>query len=369
MNEASRNLAVGFFVVMSLVVLATLLAWFGETPDWLGGNEWTLEIVGTRDLRGINPGTPVMLNGVEVGRVKDLRFVNTARPDRGVIVVTRIRDKYQIPQGAIARLYGATLGFGSGRIEIVVDPERDLAMLPRENAQIVGEMRSVIGEMISKELVSSLQTTFTNIGNFAGAATPAAQNLAALLEPRPLDQVNRPDSELTPNITTVVERLDRLIANVDEVIGDEGVKADVQASVRDIKSATEQLRETVVIWREQSQRISEKLNTGIDQTRVDLDRNFDKLYNVLENLDNSTQSLAFSMQQVSQGKGTLGMLANDPRLYEAAVLSVQRFGESMTTLNVILGKIERDGYISVRTPSGILGKDIPTPASEQGLRR
>lgn len=364
MNEASRNLAVGFFVVMSLVVLATLMAWFGETPDWLGGNEWTLEIVGTRDLRGINPGTPVNLNGVEVGRVKDLRFVNTARPDRGVVVVTRIKDKYQIPQGAYARLYGATLGLGSGRIEIIVDPEGDLATLPKENARIFGEMRSVIGEMVSKELVESLQTMFTNIGNFAGAATPAADHLSKLLEPRPLEEVARPESGLQPNITTVVERIDQLVAHVDEVIGDEGVQEEVKSAIRDIKSATEQLRQTAELWRTQSQRITDNLNAGIDETRADLDRNFDKLYIVLDNLDSSTQSLAFSMQQVAQGKGTLGLLANDPRLYEAAVLSVQRLGESMTTLNVILGKIERDGYISVRTPSGVFGKDIPTPAGQ-----
>lgn len=369
MTESSRNLAVGFFVVMSLIVLATLMAWFGETPDWLGANEWTLEIVGTRELRGINPGSPVQLNGVEIGRVKDLRFINTSRPDRGVIVVTRIKDKYQIPQGATARLYGATLGFGSGRVDIVVDPSGDLEMLPMENAQIIGEMRSVIGEMISKELVASLQSTFTNIGAFAGEATPAARNLAALLEPRTLADVTRPGSELTPNITTVVERLDRLIANVDEVVGDPGTKGEFQGAVRDIKSATEQLRHTVEIWRSQSQRITENLNKGIDQTKVDLDRNFDKLYQVLENLDNSTQSLAFSMHQIAQGKGTLGMLANDPRLYEAAVLSVGRFGESMTTLNVVLGKIERDGYISVRTPSGVFGKDIPTPGGASQPRR
>ena len=369
MTESTRNLSVGFFVVMSLIILATLMAWFGETPDWLGANEWTLEIVGTRDLRGINPGSPVMLNGVEVGRVKDLRFVNTARPDRGVIIVGRIKDKYQIPQGAHALVYGATLGFGSGRIEIIVDPEGDLAMLPKENAQIIGEMRSVFGEMISKELVESLQSTFTNIGAFAGAATPAAHNLAALLESRPLAEVNAPGSELRPNISTVVERLDRLIANVDEVVGDPGVKSEFQGAVRDIKSATEQLRHTVEIWRTQSQRITENLNKGIEETKVDLDRNFDKLYIVLENLDNSTQSLAFSMHQIAQGKGTLGMLANDPRLYEAAVLSVGRFAEAMTTLNVVLGKIERDGYISVRTPSGIFGKDIPTPGGATPPRR
>ncbi len=360
MTESTRNLAVGFFVVMSLIILATLMAWFGETPDWLGANEWTLEIVGTRELRGINPGSPVMLNGVEVGRVKDLRFVNTARPDRGVIVVTRIKDKYVIPQGAYAKLYGATLGFGSGRVDIVVDPAGDMAVLPKENAQIIGEMHSVIGEMISKDLVESLQRTFNNIGDFAGEATPAARNLAQLLEPRPLAEVTAPGSELTPNITTVVERLDRLISNIDEVVGDPSVKGEFQGAVRDIKSATEQLRHTVELWRTQSQRITENLNKGIEETKVDLDRNFDKLYIVLENLDNSTQSLAFSMHQIAQGKGTLGMLANDPRLYEGAVLSVGRFAEAMATLNVVLDQIQREG-LTFKSQSGLIQGKILEP--------
>ncbi len=353
MTENSRNMAVGFFVVMSLVVLASLMAWFGETPDWLGGNEWTLEIVGTRELRGINPGSPVMLNGVEIGRVKDLTFNNIVRPDRGVVVVTRIKDKYSIPQGAKARLYGATLGFGSGRIEIVVDPEGEFAALPKENAKIFGEMHSIIGEMISKELIDSLQKMFNNIGDFAGEATPAAHHLASLLESRPIAEVSQPEAQVTANLSTVVERLDRLIADVDTIIGDPNIKGDLQGAVRDIRSAADQLRQTVELWRTQTTKISDNLNGGIDKTKADLDRNFDKLYRVLDNLDNSTQSLAFSMQQVAQGKGTLGMLANDPRLYEAAVLSVGRFGESMTALKVLLDQVQREG-LTFKSQSGLI---------------
>lgn len=358
MNESRRNLAVGFFVVMSLVVLATLMAWFGETPEWLGVNEWTLEIVGARELRGITPGSPVMLNGVEIGRVKDLRFNNTARPDRGVIVVTRIKDKYTIPQGAFARLYGATLGFGAGRIEIVVDPTGDMTPLPKQMASIPGETRSMVGELISKDLVDSLQNTFNNVGDFASAATPAARHFGKLLEPRPIEEVEQTGAQ--PNITTVIERLDRLVADVDAVVADPETKGEFQGAVRDIKAATEQLRHTVELWRTQSQRIADTANTAIEQTRVDLDRNFDKLYRVLENLDNSTQSLAFSMQQISQGKGTLGMLANDPRLYEAAVLSIGRFGESMITLNLLLDQIQREG-LTFRSRSGLIEGQVLEP--------
>lgn len=368
MTETTRNMSVGFFVVISILILGTLMAWFGETPEWLGTNEWTLEIVGTREMRGINPGSPVMLNGVEIGRVKDLRFANMERPDRGVVVVTRIKDKYSIPQGATARLYGATLGFGSGRVDIVVDTTKDFEILPRENAQIFGEMRSVIGELISKDMVDAFQKSFTNIGTLAGEAAPAARHLARLLEPRSLEDVARPGSELTPNITTVVERLDRLIADVDAVVGDPEIKGELQGAIRDIKLSTDHLRQTVELLKTQTQRTSDNLNSGIEQTRIDLDRNFDKLYLVLENLDNSTQNLAFSMQQIAQGKGTLGLLANDPRLYEAAVLSVQRFGESMMTLNVVLGKVERDGAFTVQTRSGLIQKEIPTPGAEQRRR-
>jgi|CXWL01.1.fsa_nt_gi ABC-type transporter Mla subunit MlaD len=368
MTESTRNLAVGFFVVTSLIVLATLMAWFGETPDWLGSNEWTLEIVGTKELRGINQGSPVQLNGVEIGRVKDLRFDDAARPDRGVIVVTRIKDKYQIPQGATARLYGATLGFGGGRVEIIVDSTGDMEMLPKKDAKITGEMRSIIGEMISKDMIDAFQTTLTNIGSLAGEATPAARNFSLLLESRPVSVVNQPGSELTPNVSTVVERLDRFITNVDAVLGDPEIKGDLQGAIRDIKSATAQLRDTVELMRTQTQRTSDNLNTGIDQTKVDLDRNFDKLYRVLDNLDNSTQSLAFSMQQIAQGKGTLGLLANDPRLYEAAVLSAQRFGESMTTLNVVLDQIQREG-LTFKSQSGLIQGKILEPETTEPPRR
>jgi len=92
MTEPARNFWVGGFVLVSTIVLATLMAWFGETPEWLGGNEWTLEIIGVRELRGLQPGSPVHLNGVEIGRVKALEFMNADRPDRGVTIVTRIRD-------------------------------------------------------------------------------------------------------------------------------------------------------------------------------------------------------------------------------------------------------------------------------------
>ena len=147
MTEPARNFWVGGFVVVSLIVLATLMAWFGETPEWLGGNEWTLRIIRVRELRGIQPGSPVGLNGVEIGRVKAVEFIKPDRPDVGVTIVTRINDRYSIPEGAFAKVYGATLGIGTGHIDILVEPGTgEYRLLPRKDAEITGEMRSIVNE-------------------------------------------------------------------------------------------------------------------------------------------------------------------------------------------------------------------------------
>jgi len=368
MTEAARNFWVGNFVVVSLVVLATLMAWFGETPDWLGGNEWTLEVIGVRELRGLQPGSPVNLNGVEIGRVKALEFMNVDRPDRGVTIVTRIRDQYSIPGGAIARVYGATLGIGTGHIDILVEARvGDQPPLPKKGAQIKGEMRSIVNEIITKDMIDSVQRTITNFGDFAGAATPVAANLAALLETRTVAQINDPDSKVTANVATVVERIDGLVANINAILGDVDVQGDLKAGVHDLKVATTELRQTMELWRSSSQKIADNLNSGISRTEENLDHSFASLNELLDDLDAGAKSLASSLQLVAEGRGTAGLLVRDERLYEAAVLSIERFGEAMATLQRILTKVENDGYVTVgKAPTGWPRKDFPIPAQTAG---
>ncbi|MGD2109463.1 MAG: MlaD family protein [Phycisphaerae bacterium] len=364
MKETTRNLLVGVFVLAAMIVFGVMSVWFGETPSWLRRAEWTLRIKGVEGLSGINEASPVNMNGVQIGRVQSLEFKDPQRPGLGVEIVTRIKDQYTVPEGAHARVYGATLGIGTGHVEIVVDPEAHGEPLDREVAAIPGEMRSVIGEMISKELIGSVERTIVHIGNLAEAATPVADNLATLLEERTVADVTVPDAAgrtPQPNLSTVVERIDKLVAHVNAVLGDEHVQGEVKAAVSDLKTATEGLRETVAIWQRESMRVSENVNTGIDRTEEQLEESFARLHRVLGNLDDASTSLARVLRDVEEGKGTAGLVVNDARLYEAAVLSFERLAEAVGTLQRILGKIEEDGYINVGkvTPVGTITKKFP----------
>lgn len=365
MTDTGRNFLVGLFVIAAVTVLAVLMVWFGEAPEWLGGSEWTLRIVDVTELSGVADGSPVKLNGVDIGRVKSLAFEDNARPGQGVVILCGIKREFTVPVGAVARVYGATLGIGTGHIEIVVAKELKAQPLDPESAVIKGEMRSVIGEMISKELVNSVERTITNIGELAGAAVPVSENLAELLEPRSVEKVNEPGAArrgFTPNISTLVERIDALGANLNAVLGDKNVQGDLKSTVRDLRDVAASLNVTVSLWQTESKRLADNLNRRVDESAGNLHASFARLDGVLGNLDDATSTLVRVLHRIDDGEGTAGLLARDARLYESGVLALERVAELAATLQRIVGQAERDGFIKVgkATPVGIITADIPT---------
>lgn len=373
MNESVRNLSVGLFVVIAFAALGLLMVWFGEAPRWLGQAEWMLRITDVRELRGLAEGAPVYMNGVEIGRVSALEFENPDRPDLGAVVVARIRNQFSVPRKCFARVFGATLGLGTGRIELIIiglpGGEVMTSKTPPETAQIQGEMRSMFAEIIRQDFLDSVQRTIDTIGNLTEEWTPVGSNLSQLLEARSIADVNAPDAAAlgqTPNISTVVERIDLFVAHLNTILGDQEVQDDVKVIVSDLQTSAETLRDTIALWQTETQKIADNVNAGVDRTEEHLDRSFGNANKVLENLDTSARSLSVVLREVEEGRGTIGRLSRDERLYESAVLAFDRLGEALGTLNRILGKVEEDGYITVgQAPSGVLRKNFATPAAEQ----
>lgn len=358
MKETTRNLLVGTFVLTALGSLAILMVWFGETPSWLRRSEWTLKITDVQDLRGISDGTPVKLNGVEIGRVSSLEFKDPASPGEGVLIVARIKNMYLIPRGALAKVYSATLGIGGGQINIVVEPGADTEPLPRKGAVLHGEMASMLGELVTKEMVDSVQNAVDNIGSLAAAAKPVAENLENLLVQRKIVDL---DEGAQANVTTVLERIDQFVENLNVVLGDTNVQEDVKATVRDLRTASEDMKAMIQMWSEQSKKLADNANDGLERTVANLDTSFGQLNEFLEGMVEASRNVANIVQAIEKGEGTAGLLAKDERLYEAAVLAFRRLDAVLANMEHITGKIVEDGYVTIaqETPVGTFTKDFP----------
>ena len=360
MKEYTRNLLVGTFVISGLACLGILMVWFGETPTWLGGDQWRLTIGPMHGIQGIGEGTPVQLNGVEIGRVSQLEFHNPDRPDRGVDVVCLIEDQYKIPRGSTAKLYGSTFGFGQGRVDVNAVPDAQAEPEPTDGtAMIHGEASSMLNEIVTDEVRESVNRLIDNLGNLAHEATPVARDIHNLLEERPVATV---DAGRKPaNLYTAIERFDRMGRHVNTVLGDANVQQDLKQVPRDLAETSGQLRDLVAQWRAETSRTADNVNDSVDHLEQSMIDTLQEVQSTVDKLDASAQRLTALMDAVRSSEGTIGLLIHDDRLYEAGVLTFDRLADLVGILQRVFGKVEQDGYITVgqETPVGTFKKNLP----------
>ena len=327
---------------------------FGETPTWLRTSDWKLEIHGVKEMRGVNAGTPVTLNGVEIGRVSSLDFRDRKRPERGIVINCMIKREFSIPSGAHAKVYGATLGIGTGLINIVVDSDLpSTTIIPKDNAVLRGQMSSMLNELVPPEAVASFQRTVDEIGNFASAGAPVAENLEKLLEERSILDVDDEDQDVMANISTAVERIDRFVANLNLVLGDANVQDDARGVVRDLKASSEDLRAMIADLRKQTTGLVDNINNAVDNTESSLNNSFRNLDGFLQEITTAAAGIARIVNDVEAGKGTAGLIVKDERLYEAAIVALSRLNETLDNLATFTGKIRDDGYLTITTPTPV----------------
>lgn len=351
MKDTTRNALVGLFVLGGLGALAALMVMFGERPEWLGGAEWELRIVGVGQLRDLRAGDEITLNGVAIGRVGRLEFKDNQRPGLGVDIVALIKNNYSVPAASRALVYPPTLGIGRGTIEIVVDDPLSGAVLEKSGVpSIRGQMANRLNEIVSQEALSSFRRTVEQIGQFSEALTPVAKDMHELLQKRSISDVDGSLDEatrITANLATAIERFDTLMRHADAVVGDEATQENIKALALRLRESGEKISALLDDWRCESQQIADNVNQGVDHTEQRIDEFLSAATRVMVNLDVASDNLARASTKLHDGRGTTALLLNDPRLYESAVYSFDKLGALIATLQPFAEKIAEDQEIPV----------------------
>src|SRR5262245_5818617 len=104
MDERIVQFRVGVMVLATIIILAILLLLFGDLPSL---------VKGTRTIYfefpqapGVTPDTPVRVNGVLIGRIKEVELNDKV----GVLLTAKIEDKYKLRKNQMARIGGSLLG-------------------------------------------------------------------------------------------------------------------------------------------------------------------------------------------------------------------------------------------------------------------
>ncbi len=381
-KKTTSDTVVGLFVILGII--AVNLVTFVIRDDIFGGT--TKIKVTFNTVSGLEVGSPVLVSGINGGRVGSIRYVpEDKRPNvksrngeildaQPVVVTMVVRSKFPVYDNARVRL--VQQGFiGDKRVEIDPGtPDGGAKLIDNDSPPLRGEpffdMERVFIQ--AEQVVDDLQATVASFREFA----TDDENIATIR--KTIENLNRSVEKMHTYLVTNEENVTASVANIreisedvkefserakiffaeegrlDEITGNaDATIKDLRGQLNDITTKAEEtidsINKTVVQIDERSARMTDSAVSFMDDTKGD----FRALSN---NLQETSTNLDAVIRKIKRGEGTVGRLLTDPKPFED-------LKDSISTLNsFIAGNEDRfyDTRIEYEMPAASRMKDTPT---------
>jgi len=315
MSPQRRNVIVGVVVLAGLCALAWMLLTFaGDAAGIFVSNGLTVTLTTDR-ADGLAPGSLVFYRGVDVGRVTKVRRM----PDNEHVEIALELDRDPPLPRNLVGLIKTNSALGSTAavmLEVVGLPDKTPLVSGAElPAKYVGlelfppEFAQVALEMHQQQLVLHLDQTVQSIRDQAvkvGLVLDSVQKIVS--DPKVQDQVHQAianlhdASESAAHVTAKFEKLTDKFGGVAEKFG----------------------------------AVADNTNGHVNEISRQIGGDTEKLGKVLDQFQVAATTL-------NTGKGTAGLLVNDPKLYESLVDTVKTLNGTILDLKRLIAQWEQDG--------------------------
>ncbi len=335
-EEKSHSLRVGVLMVAGIAILAAAIFSIGGGLRWLGGTE-DLSARFQR-VNGLQVGAPVYLSGVNVGSVASIQFPDDQRAN---YVVVRLRIEANAVQrvrtDSVAKI--ESLGLLGDKFLLLTagspnapsveadallksqDPVNYAALLQaRGTGDLVANVLAISSSM--RQLLDTV-----NQGNgilaelIKGPSNPKEKPLTLASIRDTLDNVQK----LTAELDLAVDRVDRGQGVIGAMLSPRNdgrrVVASITSAADSIRTASANLAQTSTQLHDLVARM-DRANGLLPQLMED------QKYagQVMSNLRRSSEDLREVLDKVNSRQGTLGLLVNDPTLYDKTTNLVNASG-------------------------------------------
>ncbi|MBQ1758402.1 MAG: MCE family protein, partial [Prevotella sp.] len=251
-----------------------------------------------KDVNGLSASSPIFANGYQVGVVRgiDYDFANNSE----IVVTFTVDDDLRIPKGSTAEIISDMMG--------------------------KVKMNLLIAEDISQGVVNPGDTIVGStdagiVGKVAG---------------------------IVPEVEKMLPKLDSILISVNALLADPNITksmSNVQQITKDLTTSTRELNTLMANLNKNVPGLMDRANGVLDNTTrltdnlasVDIDATMSKVNQTLTNVQTLTEKL-------NNKQGTLGLLMNDPSLYNKLTKTVQ---SADTLLNNLRAHPKRYVHFSI----------------------
>ncbi len=291
-----REAKVGLFVIGS--VAGILIALFTLTDASMFRGRYILH---TRvdDARGVRKGDPIVLRGVNIGRVQKFDIDKSGANQTAVNIFMEIEGEYKVPKDSFVEIRSASLIQG---MVVAIDPGTS-----NEAAKQGDELQHRVA---------------------------SAPNL--------MDQA----SAVAVKAEDTLKRVDRLMSDT--------TITNVETGTTELNAALRTLNATIVEQRKSFANLTASLQRSADSAeklvaRPELDRAITRLDTVTAQMEELTQSFKRTsatmesfVTRIDKGEGTIGKLSKDEELYTNLNSSIKSLNSTATELSQLSADIRKN---------------------------
>lgn len=275
MDKLSNEAKIGL-----VVLAATIVVWIGFR---IMKNEpffQNAKILNVRyeSVEGLIKGSTVTLGGLTIGTVKELEYLQEVD---SIEVSLNIKEPIPIPVGSKAQLQSPAV-LGSAKIAII---KSDSDQFIEWGGYIEGTKESGLLDSVSEkapELADTLQVNLNKLNNILSKA-----------EGVKFDDVNETIVSYKETGQMIQSLIQKRQTEIDSLI------LDAQATIRNVRQ------------------LSDSSGQDMEALIANLEQFSTKLDTISIELEKSSQSISSILAKIDTGEGTLGLLVNDPSLYQS----------------------------------------------------
>jgi len=251
-------------------------------------------------VEGLAISKPVLVNGYQIGRVSDLTLLENGQ----ILAQFKIDPKYAIPKNTIARLESTDL---LGSKAVVFDSGSSMTYAMDGDTLNANVQQNILEQVepVQKKaqmLISRMDSILTSVNQ--------------ILNPTFQENINRSFN----SIARTLETLESTSKTVDGMVGVQSKRID------NILANAESISANLKNNNQQITNIITNFNTMSDQLAK---ANFKQ---TLDKADKAVADLQAVMNKVNSGKGSVGLLLNDEKLYNNLNNAAQNLDKLMLDL-------------------------------------
>lgn len=324
----TKTSKIGILVVLSL----TLLIW---GINFLKGRDIfrTEKVFYARykNVGGLTATTLVTLNGLKIGYVREIYFAEDLSGD--LIVKIALHSNFPLPKGTTAQIASSDL-LGSKVVKLNLGNSATLLVA---NDTLGAQMDADIMKQVNEQIAPIKAKAERLIENMDSIVTAASRILNS--------DSQRNITESIRQVHLTMKNLENITATLNEVIS--GQKKNLTSTITNLSLISGDLKSN-----------SGKLGHMMDNFSTFSD-SLKKLEinKTVEHINGSVASLNMILSKIDTANGTLGLLVNDPRLYQNINYSTENLNRLLVDFRlnpkryVHFSAINLGRKINVDTPS------------------